>query len=408
MTSFTRRTRVIDRSGLDTLLADLRADGYTVLGPHEEGAAIRTATVKSTRDLPEGVGDEQGPGHYRLHHHCDDRDVQDPSGATQRPLFAHGPGPDSWKRQFFPPERQVWALRLRDGVFAPVASPEDDAKYALLGVRACDLHALQIHDRVFLEQRFHDEDYARRREAAFIVAVNCSGAAATCFCDAMGTGPRCDAGFDLALTELIDAAGHRFLVDVGSDAGLKRLDRLAAAAASSADIELARAAPERAREQQSRSPPPVDLPALLARNPEHPRWAETGARCLACGNCTLVCPTCFCSDFEDTADLTGSVAERRQRWSSCFNASFSYTHGGSIRGSTAARYRQWLTHKFSAWVEQFGTSGCVGCGRCITWCPVGIDVTEELTALAARDGEGQAAQGAPGEVGVHGGQRERA
>ncbi|NJL29572.1 MAG: sulfite reductase subunit A, partial [Thermoanaerobaculia bacterium] len=135
---------------------------------------------------------------------------------------------------------------------------------------------------------------------------------------------------------------------------------------------------------------PKACPQLLARNVEHRRWDDVAARCLACGNCTMVCPTCFCTSVEDTTDLAGNVAERYRQWDSCFTTDFSYLHGGSVRTSAASRYRQWLTHKLSSWHDQFGTSGCVGCGRCITWCPVGIDITEEAGAI--RESERKAQQ----------------
>jgi Fe-S-cluster-containing hydrogenase component 2 len=125
---------------------------------------------------------------------------------------------------------------------------------------------------------------------------------------------------------------------------------------------------------------------LLYRNPEHPRWDDVAERCLACTNCTLVCPTCFCGSVEDVTDLVGETAERWRRWDSCFTLDHSFLHGGSVRSSTRARYRQWLTHKLASWIDQFGTSGCIGCGRCITWCPVGIDITEEVAAIRATDG----------------------
>lgn len=366
---------VIERSGLDALLAYLSAENFTVLGPREKDGAIRYDCIHTTRDLPEGLREAQAPGRYRLH-----RDAG-------QALFAHHPGADSWKRFFFPPDRQVWNLRLHDGVFEPVQDPQENSnKYAIVGVRACELRALQVQDRVFTAQRFCDATYARRRESAFVVAINCSQAADTCFCDAMGTGPHCTSGFDLALTELVDEDSHEFLVDIGSEAGFASLEGICARPAGAEHRRRARRATEAARRQQHRDMP-GDVRPLLARNAEHPAWQELGERCLACGNCTLVCPTCFCSDFEDTADLTGTVAERRQKWSSCFNASFSYTHGGSVRSSTASRYRQWMTHKLSTWFDQFDSSGCVGCGRCITWCPVGIDITQAAADIALRDGE---------------------
>jgi ferredoxin len=122
---------------------------------------------------------------------------------------------------------------------------------------------------------------------------------------------------------------------------------------------------------------------LLAATLDHPRWDDVASRCLTCTNCTLVCPTCFCSTVEDVTDLTGRTAERWRRWDSCFTLGHSYLHGGSVRSTARDRYRQWLTHKLGTWIDQFGHSGCVGCGRCITWCPVGIDITEEVAALGA-------------------------
>ena len=120
---------------------------------------------------------------------------------------------------------------------------------------------------------------------------------------------------------------------------------------------------------------------LLYNNLENPHWDEVATRCLNCANCTMVCPTCFCTTVQDVTDLTGKHAERWRKWDSCFSTEFSYIHGGSIRTSAKSRYRQWLVHKLASWHDQFGTSGCVGCGRCITWCPVGIDITEEANAF---------------------------
>jgi Fe-S-cluster-containing hydrogenase component 2 len=120
---------------------------------------------------------------------------------------------------------------------------------------------------------------------------------------------------------------------------------------------------------------------LLYTNFDHPRWDNVAQRCLTCANCTMVCPTCFCTTVEDVSDVTGSHAERWRKWDSCFSQNFSYIHGGSVRSSAKSRYRQWMTHKLASWIDQFGSSGCVGCGRCITWCPVGIDITEEVRAI---------------------------
>jgi ferredoxin len=233
---------------------------------------------------------------------------------------------------------------------------------------------------VFLDGPEPDPCYAARRSAAFVIAVNCTAPGGTCFCVSMGTGPRANAGFDLSLTELTDG-DHRFLVEVGSADGDAVLAEIARAEASAADVDGAEALVADAASRMGRSMDAIGLRELLAASYEHPRWDEVAERCLTCANCTLVCPTCFCATVEDVTDLTGDHTERWRRWDSCFTADFSYIHGGSVRASGRSRYRQWLTHKLGTWHDQFGESGCVGCGRCITWCPVGIDLTEEIAAL---------------------------
>ena len=254
-----------------------------------------------------------------------------------------------------------------------------------MGVRSCDLHAVAIQDRVFLGDRHVEEDYARRRADAFFVAAQCARAGGTCFCASMDTGPRARAGFDLALTEILDEAGHRFGVEVGSDRGA---EVLAAVDSRPPDPDERRAPDEAeasARATMGRALDTTDLRDLLFANLEHPRWDDVADRCLSCGNCTMVCPTCFCSAVQDTTDLAGAEADRTRVWDSCFTLGHSELHGGSVRRTTRGRYRQWMTHKLAGWIDQFGTSGCVGCGRCITWCPVAIDLTEEAAAIRAAD-----------------------
>jgi len=251
-------------------------------------------------------------------------------------------------------------------------------------VRACELAAIAVQDRVLLEDGYRDPIYGARRSGIFLIAVQCTQAAATCFCTSMGTGPavsdKADNPADLVLTELVGPEGHRFLVRVGSERGAEVLADLKTTPATDADLAQANAKVKEAS-QQARSIDTNGIKELLDQNFEHSRWDNVAARCLTCANCTMVCPTCFCTTVEDVSDVTGEHAERWRRWDSCFTQSFSYIHGGSIRTSNKARYRQWMTHKLASWIDQFGSSGCVGCGRCITWCPVGIDITEEVRAL---------------------------
>jgi formate hydrogenlyase subunit 6/NADH:ubiquinone oxidoreductase subunit I len=258
---------------------------------------------------------------------------------------------------------------------APVAEP----RYALIGLRACDLEAMSILDRVLSSAHCSDPVYRRRRSAAFLVTFRCTEASGTCFCASVNSGPYATKGFDLALTELLDGP-HRFLVESGSAKGEDILSQVPRHNATAEDLDCARKATAEAN-RQTRSINLEGLKEALYAASEHPRWQQVATRCLACANCTMVCPTCFCSTVEDSSDLTGTTAERWRRTDSCFTKSFSYIHGGSIRTSVPARYRQWLTHKLAYWQDQFGTLGCVGCGRCITWCPAGIDITEEAAAL---------------------------
>jgi ferredoxin len=371
---------VIAPDALGDLVAALVGRGYRVLGPTVRDGAIVYAELDSARELPAGWTDRQDAGTYRLERRAD--------GA----LFGYAVGPHSWKQFLFPPRVRLWQARGDgDGALEVEEEPVDETPLAFLGVRSCELHAIAIQDRVFLGGRYADRDYAARRADTFVVAVNCFEPGGTCFCVSMGTGPRAEAGYDLALTEILEGE-HRLLVEAGSERGAEVLADVAARPADEDDLDAAARAVDAAALRMGRQMEAGDLRDLLAANLEHPRWDDVAQRCLTCGNCTLVCPTCFCSSVEDTTSLDASGAERWRVWDTCFSLDHSYLHGGSIRPSGRSRYRQWMTHKLGTWHDQFGTSGCVGCGRCITWCPVGIDITEEVAAIrAGGDDDGQAA-----------------
>lgn len=365
---------VIAPQSVDRLIHLLADDGYQVVGPTVRDGAIVYERITGLSDLPVGWGDEQGPGRYRLRAREDDA------------LFGYVVGPHSWKKYLFPPRESLVRIHRReDGGFETRPGGEPAPRRAFIGVRSCELAAVAVQDRVFLHEALRDRAYGERRQGLFMVAVNCAEPGATCFCASMDTGPKAESGFDLALTEVIDGDTHVLVAESGSHAGEAMLHRLDPREASTAERKAAERVWREAPRRMGRTMP-ADAREVLGRSLEHPRWEETAARCLSCANCTLVCPTCFCARMEEFPDLEGGTCDRVRSWDSCFNGEHSYMVGGAHRDTVAARYRQWLTHKLSTWHEQFGTSGCVGCGRCITWCPVGIDITEEVSAIRADAG----------------------
>jgi sulfhydrogenase subunit beta (sulfur reductase) len=366
----TPRMYRIEPDALNELIQSLRQQNYTVIGPTVRARAIVLDEITSTKELPIGKTDEQAPAQYRL------------KERTDGSLFAFSVGPHSWKRYLFPPVLKLLSSHKNgDGfqVSEEIPSPDKEQQYALLGVRACDLSAIQIQDKVF-GGAYQDPAYLRARSKAFIIAVNCIHAGGTCFCSSVRTGPRARVGFDLALSEVIDSE-HFLILEVGTDRGEKLIETVKRRPAEDAEVEKAEHLIRAASQLTGRSLEPDNTRDILYQNTEHPRWDIVAARCLSCANCTMVCPTCFCATVEDTTDLAGTTADRIRKWDSCFTLDFSYIHGGSVRPSSRARYRHWITHKLASWVDQFGTIGCVGCGRCITWCPVGIDITEEFRVI---------------------------
>ena len=357
------------------LIDALRRRSYRVIGPVLRDGAIIYDDLASASDLPKGWTDEQAAGAYRVKPRADEA------------LFGYAVGPHSWKKFLRPTRTRLWQAKREGGAFHIIPESEPEPAFAFIGVRSCELHAMAIEDRVFGSNHASDPRYQTRREPAFIVAVNCGQAGGTCFCASMNTGPEATAGFDLILTEVLEDRRHCFIARAGTDKGAEVLRELPTREANDSagqqvkDI-VARTAAEMGRTMDTRG-----IKELLYQNLEHPQWDNIAERCLACGNCTMVCPTCFCTTVEDVTDLTGENAERWRSWDSCFTLDFSHIHGGSVRSSTKARYRQWMTHKLASWFDQFGTSGCVGCGRCITWCPVGIDITAEVRAIRGSESE---------------------
>jgi ferredoxin len=362
--------QLMDASALEPLFTSLRDAGFSVIGPTVRDGAIVLDELQTAGDLPFGWGVRLEPGGYRIQRRSDSA------------AFGHSAGPSSWKQFLHPPREKLWSVRLADGTFEVEADEAAPPRLAFFGVRPCDLRAIGIQDQV-LGSGHGNSRYEARRAAVLIVAVNCTEPGETCFCTSMGAGPAAGPGYDLALTELVAGERHSFLVDVGTPAGAEVLAGVPHRVADDATIRGARDAVAGAAQRMGRTMPQAGLRELMADSHDAARWEDVASRCLSCGNCTLACPTCFCTAVTDVSDLGGDHAERWQHWASCFDLDFSYIHGGPVRASVSSRYRQWLTHKLGTWHDQFGSSGCVGCGRCIVWCPVGIDITEEVAALRA-------------------------
>ncbi|HEY3296345.1 MAG TPA: 4Fe-4S dicluster domain-containing protein [bacterium] len=360
----------LDRGNFSHLIEALRKKGFRVIGPQVRDGAIVYDELDDATQLPAGWTDEQSNGQYALKKRPDDA------------LFGYTVPQHSWKQFLRPPHVTVWQGK-REGL-QPIAPNHDLPSYALLGVRACELRAIAIQDKVLLEGPYVDPGYAAMRKRTFIVALNCGKAGGTCFCASMKTGPEVTGDFDLSLTEIVEKGKHRFVIETGSKRGEEVLKEIPHREATAEDLAAAERVVAEAEKQMGRKLNTDGLREVIYENSEHPRWDNVGSRCLTCGNCTMVCPTCFCTTMEDHTDLHGKTASRVKRWDSCFTLDFSYIHGGSIRTSAKSRYRQWLSHKLAAWQDQFGEMGCTGCGRCITWCPVGIDITEEAAALRVK------------------------
>ena len=365
-------TFILPAEHLDRLVQLLLQSGHRVLGPVLSDQAIIYDEIHSAADLPRGWTDEQEKGYYRVKKRND------------RAYFGYAVGPHSWKKYLHLPRRMVWhARKTKDGMIIDDV-PEEPRLQAFLAVRSCELHAITVQDHVFSRGEYQNDSYQSRRERIFIVAVNCTSAAATCFCSSMQTGPGVTLDNDLSMTEIVNEKEHFFFLRAGSEKGRKLLQQLPVEKCSDEMLQRESGVINNAFEQMQRGPRHFDnsnIKDLLYRNYAHPEWDKVAERCLSCANCTLACPTCFCSTVEDVTDLSGEHAERWERWDSCFTSDFSHLSGGPVRSDTRSRYRQWMTHKLATWIDQFGESGCVGCGRCIAWCPVGIDITEQLQRL---------------------------
>ncbi len=364
----------INTKQLSFIFNYLTESQFQNIGPKFRDGAVMLDHLSSLDEIPRGCYEDTGKGSYRL--------ARNKDGS----FFQYTLGPQSFKRFLHPPRRKLWGAKKNENGFTIETGDPVPQKMAFWGVRSCEISAIEILDRIFLKEDYVNKWYQKAREELFIIAVGCTRPASNCFCVAANTGPQPKSNFDISLIESY-GEDHYFILEIGSDKGAHLVDDLNLKKAKTGDIDQCNAMIASATDQMNKPFDSAAAAVLLKNNPEHPQWDDVATRCLACANCTMVCPTCFCTATEDITDLSGDHTERWLRWDPCFNGGFSYIHGGPIQRSIKSRYRQWMTHKLSRWYDQFGTSGCVGCGRCITWCPVGIDLTEELLAMKEEKAE---------------------
>jgi ferredoxin len=358
-----RHPGFLPRSSLSTLISALRQAGYLVYGPQQHDGVIQFGPLDDASSLPAGVSNDLQPGQYRLH-----------SGESQR-LFDWNLGPQGLKPLCFAPREVLWQ-ESADPIGFKRTLPQVQPT-AVLGVRACDLAALSIQDHHFLLEMRPDPHYLERRQSLLLIGVDCARSAATCFCASTGDGPALNGDYDIGMAELDEG----FLIWQLSEKGEAITRQLSLQEADEAQLEAMVQATQQAAREQSRHLPERGELMQLYRRLEHTRWEEVAERCLSCGNCTAVCPTCFCYQTEHEMALSGESAEMVRSWDSCFSPTHSDMGHFQVRANIKHRYRQWLTHKLAGWQVQQRRTGCTGCGRCIVWCPVGIDMTQEVTVV---------------------------
>jgi formate hydrogenlyase subunit 6/NADH:ubiquinone oxidoreductase subunit I len=360
-------------AALEELLKILIANKYEVCGPQvRDNDAIVYDQMTDFSKWPRGLTDNQIAGKYQLLQRNDNA------------YFGFNVGPNSWKKYLFPAKEKLWSVQRKNKneILINKETVEPPLR-AFLGVRSCDVHAIRAQDKIFMQMQYSDKAYVGRRKKSLIIGINCGQAQATCFCTTMGGSPKITDGVDIIITEEVKVNESEFYFQGISDLGKNLLSQMSSLRPiDRIKVEtIAESITAVAVQQMQIKFDNTKVKDVLYASHESPLWEAVADRCLSCANCTIVCPTCFCSTIEDVSDLKGENADRWRKWESCFTADHSNVHGGSVRTSTKSRYRQWITHKLASWWDQFEMSGCTGCGRCVTWCPVGIDITEEARKL---------------------------
>lgn len=254
----------------------------------------------------------------------------------------------------------------------------DKGKKVLFGVRPCDVHSFFVLDEVFCGE-MADPLYCESRNRTVVIAENCVTPCRSGFCYYQQTGPGLAKGYDLLLTKL----GENYLVEVGSATGAELLAEIAMGEEAAPGMVAEKE--DRLADASRKLPYHIltrNLSELLEEKTDHPVWEELRSRCLGCGTCTMVCPTCFCYNMYDKLDLNLTSGVRQREWDSCKLLEYSQVAlGHNFRKGREARAQWRIYHKLLYQQRQFGKTGCVGCGRCIQACVVKIDLTAVAAAL---------------------------
>lgn len=284
------------------------------------------------------------------------------------------------KKYFMPPREKLLDFDI-SGEKPKDAASLDAEKLAIFGVHTCDLAGIQCLNMVFAEKP-RDYNYIMRKENILIIGLECGA-----YCDghascALVGNHYPNGGYDLFFTDL----GDRFIIHVNTQAGEELVEGMGLAKAGSADmsaLDFVRDG-KRTAFQNEIGVDPKSLPGIFEKTGDSKVWAELGNRCVSCGNCTNVCPTCYCFDMADTINLDLKTGFRTRTWDSCQFETFAEVAGGeNFRKERGARQRHRFNRKFKYPLEKFYRSFCTGCGRCTRACMAGINLKDTLKALAA-------------------------
>lgn len=278
------------------------------------------------------------------------------------------------KKYFVPPKEELMRFNAADGQV--VSDDVDTTPRVLFGLHPCDVNALMLMDNVFMGE-YEDPYYKARRDNTLLVGVSCTPRE-ECFCNAWGT-DEVHWGFDLFLTDL----GDRYFISVRSVEGADLLDRCVETAQISAEDTAAFQKRTREfKESFSSQLETSQIPLLLDAKFDDPVWDELGDKCLSCGACSMVCPTCYCFDVKDKLTPDGAEGARERVWDSCLFSQFAeVAHGHNFRGSRSSRVKYRYYHKQWGYLSKFERVLCVGCGRCQRACKADINPRVVIEAL---------------------------